>query len=348
MTQPSRKEIETALAAWRKEWLEGPPEQDDESAMRAALIAAVQFRPVISQDALNAQSILELTSDGSGTELTKLQELSLLRRWYEGTKIVPRPAPADRAAIFEACAQVADNAASRCRAYATMSSAELRGERVGKEIAAAIRSLAGETPGPSTLAATDDVPPSGALTSSARTSVSESRRGEPAPASAEGWGLITMGDIRLVCGEGRLSAHDVLRGANVIMERQRAAAPAAPSEPKTMTEDQIKHMVNRFLSWRLPENFNPDAGISFKATFNEHTSHPMRHEPTGTNLFDFTQATAMVRHMIEGISSPDIDALARVREALETIAIRCEEDDPSFNWRPTLASIARRALSPGA
>lgn len=25
-----------------------------------------------------------------------------------------------------------------------------------------------------------------------------------------------------------------------------------------MTDDQIKHMVNRFLGWKLPENFNPD------------------------------------------------------------------------------------------
>lgn len=70
-----------------------------------------------------------------------------------------------------------------------------------------------------------------------------------------------------------------------------------------MTDEQIKHMVNRFLGWKLPENFNPDAGISFKAAFNEHTAHPMRHEPSGTNLFDATQADAMVRYMIEGMPS---------------------------------------------
>jgi len=67
-----------------------------------------------------------------------------------------------------------------------------------------------------------------------------------------------------------------------------------------MTEDSIKHMVNRFLGWKLPENFSPDAGISFKAGFNEHSAHPMKHEPTGTNLFDATQADAMVRYMVEG------------------------------------------------
>jgi hypothetical protein len=69
-----------------------------------------------------------------------------------------------------------------------------------------------------------------------------------------------------------------------------------------MTDEQIKHMVNRFLGWRLPENFQPDAGISFKAEFNEGTSWPMKHQPSGTNLFDATQAEAMVRYMIEGMT----------------------------------------------
>lgn len=68
-----------------------------------------------------------------------------------------------------------------------------------------------------------------------------------------------------------------------------------------MTEAQIKYMVDRFLRWKLPKNFNPDAGISFKAAFNEHTAHPMKHEPIGTNLFDVEQATVMVRHMLDGL-----------------------------------------------
>jgi hypothetical protein len=68
-----------------------------------------------------------------------------------------------------------------------------------------------------------------------------------------------------------------------------------------MTEDQIKHMVDRFLGWKLPENFNPDDGISFKRTFNDHLPTPSKHEPSGTNLFDATQADAMVRYMIEGL-----------------------------------------------
>jgi hypothetical protein len=70
---------------------------------------------------------------------------------------------------------------------------------------------------------------------------------------------------------------------------------------KEMRADQIKYMVNRFLGWKLPDNFNPDGGISFNKTFNEHTTHPMKHEPTGTNLLDFTQAEEMVRYLVDGM-----------------------------------------------
>lgn len=59
-----------------------------------------------------------------------------------------------------------------------------------------------------------------------------------------------------------------------------------------MTDEKIKQMVDRFLSWRLPENFAPDGGITFAGHW--------AHGPTGTNLFTATQAEAMVRHMLEG------------------------------------------------
>lgn len=64
-------------------------------------------------------------------------------------------------------------------------------------------------------------------------------------------------------------------------------------------EAQIKQMAQRFLGWKLPPDFNPDAGISFRPEFNEHTAHPMRHEPIGTNLFSATQAEVMVRYMAD-------------------------------------------------
>ena len=76
-----------------------------------------------------------------------------------------------------------------------------------------------------------------------------------------------------------------------------------------ITEDQIKHMVERFLGWRLPANFSPDAGISFKAAFNENTLWPMKHEPSGTNLLDATQADTMVRYMVEGMPDTNADRI---------------------------------------
>lgn len=65
-----------------------------------------------------------------------------------------------------------------------------------------------------------------------------------------------------------------------------------------MTDQQIKHMVDRFLGWKLPKNFSPDGGISY--------TRPNYHEsvdatPSGTNLFDAAQAEVMMRYMIDGI-----------------------------------------------
>ena len=73
-----------------------------------------------------------------------------------------------------------------------------------------------------------------------------------------------------------------------------------------MTEQQIEHMAQRFLAWRLPEHFLPDAGISFEPEFNvewnaKQGRPPQRHEPTGTNLLDYTQAVEMVRHMVQDL-----------------------------------------------
>jgi hypothetical protein len=68
-----------------------------------------------------------------------------------------------------------------------------------------------------------------------------------------------------------------------------------------MTEAQIKYMVDRFLMWKLPANFNPDNGITFDKIASCGTPYEFTREPSGTNLLDATQADAMVRHMIEGM-----------------------------------------------
>ncbi len=68
-----------------------------------------------------------------------------------------------------------------------------------------------------------------------------------------------------------------------------------------MTEAQIKHMVEQFLRWNPPETFNPDGGISFERVGNAGTPHEYQRRPSGTNLLDYTQAKAMVEHMLEGL-----------------------------------------------
>jgi len=73
-----------------------------------------------------------------------------------------------------------------------------------------------------------------------------------------------------------------------------------------MNDEQIKYMANRFLGWKLPADFSPDAGISFQPEYNSEFNArrglpPDRHVPYGTNLFDANQAEAMVRYMVEGM-----------------------------------------------
>lgn len=58
-------------------------------------------------------------------------------------------------------------------------------------------------------------------------------------------------------------------------------------------------MVDRFLGWTLPKSLNPDGGISFVRS--ESAIKYNFPWPTGTNLFDADQATAMVLYMIEGL-----------------------------------------------
>lgn len=98
-----------------------------------------------------------------------------------------------------------------------------------------------------------------------------------------------------------------------------------------MNDEQIKHMVNRFLGWKLPENFNPDGGISFKKTFNEHTPHPMKHEPSGTNLLDATQAEIMVRYMVEEM--PEEALQRRLMETAQELIDRMSSTYTARNGR---------------
>lgn len=69
-----------------------------------------------------------------------------------------------------------------------------------------------------------------------------------------------------------------------------------------MTDDQIRHMAQRFLAWKLPKDFNPDGGISFERIANKGYRFQRMREPIGANLFSADQAEAMVRYLAEGLT----------------------------------------------
>lgn len=58
----------------------------------------------------------------------------------------------------------------------------------------------------------------------------------------------------------------------------------------------VKAAVDRFLGWKLPQDFAPDAGISFMPS-----THPLGW-PVGTNLLSADQAKAMFEHALAGVA----------------------------------------------
>jgi hypothetical protein len=69
-----------------------------------------------------------------------------------------------------------------------------------------------------------------------------------------------------------------------------------------VTKAQIEYMVSRFLSWKLPSpTSRPTRESASRRRSTRTRLGPADTSPTGTNLFDATQAEAMVRHMTEGM-----------------------------------------------
>ena len=139
--------------------------------------------------------------------------------------------------------------------------------------------------------------------------------------SAQGW--VNVIELGLLPERHRETAIVLRDEAYAALEAAAPSSPAMAVERKegklSMTEAQIKHMVDRFLNWKLPADFNPDCGIHFDADAAKKLNPcNARYEPVGTNLLTATDATAMVRHMIEALplSSP---AMAVRREVLEGV-----------------------------
>ena len=86
------------------------------------------------------------------------------------------------------------------------------------------------------------------------------------------------------------------------------ALKALEMRPRPISEDQIKHMANRFLGWKLPKDFSPDNGVYFERWYPYIESWKRSdlncRQPVGTNLLTATQAEAMVRYLVEEAPSP--------------------------------------------
>lgn len=82
-------------------------------------------------------------------------------------------------------------------------------------------------------------------------------------------------------------------------------APAIPSGD--VEKPILDQLADRFLCWKLPADFSPDCGITFKRNYNEGTPRPGVHEPIGTNLLTAIQA----KEMLEYVTAP---LLARITE----------------------------------
>lgn len=77
--------------------------------------------------------------------------------------------------------------------------------------------------------------------------------------------------------------------------------PLLPSNTsmENTADEIVRKAVDRFLGWRLPEDFHPDCGISFEREYNKGTGFEGTHEPVGTNLFTATQAEEMIRFILQ-------------------------------------------------
>lgn len=82
-----------------------------------------------------------------------------------------------------------------------------------------------------------------------------------------------------------------------------------------MAKPLIDQAVDRFLGWKLPDDFSPDGGISFSPYFNEGTPYQMRHTSSGTNLLSGIQAKAMLEH----VAAPLLERIATLEEAIRTL-----------------------------
>lgn len=86
--------------------------------------------------------------------------------------------------------------------------------------------------------------------------------------------------------------------ADAVTHWNRRAAVAALSKPEPVQEREAlaRAMADKLMCWKLPADFSPDCGISFKreSDYEDPEYGRTKYKPTGTNLLTHQQAVAML------------------------------------------------------
>jgi len=96
---------------------------------------------------------------------------------------------------------------------------------------------------------------------------------------------------------------NIFKGILVASIREQRPGEKRPLNARVMRidNDQIDKMVDRFLSWEMPKNFQPDAGISFTRPSHIYSGIKDADKklwPTGTNLFNADQTKEMIECLL--------------------------------------------------
>lgn len=116
-----------------------------------------------------------------------------------------------------------------------------------------------------------------------------------------------------------------------------------------LTKEQISHMADRFCGWPIPENWQPDGGVSYERFGNKGTEREFRRATSGTNLFSKQQAEEMISYMLEGITpSPSlklvVEALEKYAGSYRTIIVTADHNLEFYEIRDA-EKFAKEALN---
>lgn len=113
-------------------------------------------------------------------------------------------------------------------------------------------------------------------------------------------------------------------------------------------EQALKAMVDKFLGWRVPDNFQPDAFIRFdRERAEQHGYSPTGpHWPVGTNLLSADQARAMFEHCAGEVAATLEAQQAKIDSLMLEFCPAEMTQDQLENWRnhQRLVSPERAAI----